>query len=65
MDFTFRGCHRLCNFLKCGSGYDDRQISQGEVNLSLTSHLVRSQEASMRKLTLKRRCASTIEEEKL
>ena len=52
MDFNFCASHCLCNFLKCGSDYDDLQISQGEVNLSLTSHLVRSQEASMGTLTL-------------
>ena len=46
MDFNFRVRHRLCNFLKRGSGHDERQISQKrEVNLSVISLLVRSQEA--------------------
>jgi hypothetical protein len=52
VDFNFCVSHRLCNFLKCGSGYDDRQISQGVKSICLISHLVRSQEASMGKLTL-------------
>ena len=52
MDFNFRVRHRLCNFLKRGSSHDERHISQRcEVNLSVISLLVRSQEASMGKLT--------------
>jgi hypothetical protein len=51
VDFNFRVRHRLCNFLKRGSGHDERQISQRrEVNLSVISLLIRSQEA-MGKLT--------------
>jgi hypothetical protein len=52
VDFNFRVRHRLCNFLKRGNGHDERQISQRcEVNLTVISLLVRSQEASMGKLT--------------
>jgi hypothetical protein len=48
VDFNFRIRHRLCNFLKRGNGYDERQNSQRcEVNLSVISLLVRSQEAPM------------------
>ena len=52
MDFHFRVRHRICNCFKRGSSHDERQISQRcEVNLSVISLLVRSQEASMGKLT--------------
>jgi hypothetical protein len=48
-NFRYRHCH--CNFLKRGSGHDERENSKCEVNPRQISLLARSQEASMGKLT--------------
>jgi hypothetical protein len=52
VDSNFRNRHCNCNLLKCGSGHDERQISKGEVSSPQITFLVKSQEASMGKLTL-------------
>jgi hypothetical protein len=51
VDFNFRNRHCHCNFLKCGSGHDERQTSKGEVNAHQITLLVKAQEASMGELT--------------
>jgi hypothetical protein len=50
--FNFCRRHRHCNFLKRGNGDDEREISKCEANPRQITLLIRSQEASMGKLTL-------------
>jgi hypothetical protein len=51
VDSNFRVRHRHCNLLKRGSGHDERQVGKDKVNPRQTALLVKSQDASMGKLT--------------
>jgi hypothetical protein len=50
--FNFRRRYRHCNFLKRGNGDNEREISKCQANPRQIIFLIRSQEASMGKLTL-------------